>query len=146
MSTANELPAMSKLGVIFLTWRRCLQKRLLPYGVMLKQLYVLRQLKKKEAMSPSQIAELLFCDRPTATSILHTMARNGWIESRQDPLNRKQHLVSLAAAGREKLASLSGFTLEPAFDPMGCFTEPEREQFEELLHKLHSHMKTMTDD
>jgi DNA-binding MarR family transcriptional regulator len=146
MDTASKLPAMSTLGVIFLTWRRCLQKRLLPFGITLKQLYVLRRLEKRESLSPSNIAEILFCDRPTATSILHTMTRNGWIESRKDPINRKRRQISLTAVGKEKLVSLAGFALEPDFDPLGCFVEKERKQFEELLQKLYRHMKTLPDE
>ena len=145
MSNGNELSGISILGVIFLTWRRCLQKRLHPRGITLKQLYVLRRLEKTGTLSPSRIAELLFCDRPTATSILNTMKRYGWIESAKDPKNRRHHLIRLSPAGREKLASLEGFTLDPDFDPMGCFTESEREVFTELLRKLHHHMKNMPD-
>jgi DNA-binding MarR family transcriptional regulator len=145
MSDASELQEMSQIGVIFLTWRRCLQKRLLPYGLTLKQLYVLRRLKKKETLSPSRIAELLFCDRPTATSILNAMKKHGWIESSQDPANRKHRSICLTPAGKEKLASLEGFSLEPDFDPMGCFTADERATFSILLQKLRAHMKTIPD-
>ena len=143
MKSTSKLSAMSSIGVIFLTWRRCLQKRLLPYGISLKQLYVLRRLQKYEVLSPSRIAELLFCDRPTATYILNTMKRYGWIESGKDPQNRKMRRIRLTDAGREKLLSLSGFSLEPAFDPMACFTEPEHRQFEDLLSKLYDHIKSM---
>ena len=133
MNAKSELSVLSRIGVIFLTWRRCLQKRILPHGISLKQLHILRQLQKKEALSPSEIAELLFCDRPTATSILNTMKRYGWVESGKDPLNLKKQRVILTYAGREKLASLVGFALEPSFDPMACFTKEERLQFEALL-------------
>lgn len=146
MKSTNELPVMSKIGAIFLTWRRCLQKRLLPHDISLKQLYVLRRLQKNEALSPSRIAEMLFCDRPTATYILNTMRRYGWIESGKDPRNLKMRQVRLTAAGREKLNSLSGFSLEPAFDPMGCFSQEERRQFEDLLAKLFDHIQTLPDD
>ena len=134
---------MSRIGVIFLTWRRCLQKRIQPYGITLKQMYILRRLQKRDFLHPSEIAELLFCDRPTATSILHTMKRNGWIISERDPLNMKKQRVILTDSGREKISSLSGFSLEPSFDPMACFTEEERLQFDGMLQKLEDHMKNL---
>ena len=146
MKTTNELPVMSQIGVIFLAWRRRLQKRILPQGITLKQLYVLRQLQKNEALAPSHIADMLFSDRPTATYILNIMKRYGWIERGKDPRNLRMRLVRLTETGKEKLNSLSGFTLEPAFDPMGCFTQEERRQFEDLLSKLFHHIKTMPDE
>jgi DNA-binding MarR family transcriptional regulator len=146
MSAAHKISQMSRIGVIFLTWRRCLQKRILPHGITLKQLYVLRRLQVKEVLYPSDIASLLFCDRPTATSILNTMKRKGWIMSAQDPLNMKKQRVILTDAGKEKVYSLSGFSLEPAFDPMACFTEEERSQFDILLQKLAAHMKNLPNE
>lgn len=140
MNTADKMSSISRIGVIFLTWRRCLQKRILPHGITLKQLYILRRLQKKEVLYPSEIASLLFCDRPTATTILNTMKRKGWIMSTQDPLNMKKQRIILTDAGREKLSSLSGISLEPAFDPMACFTQEERSQFEILLQKLADHI------
>ena len=143
MKTSNELPTMSRLGIVFLTWRRYLQRRILPYGVTLKQHYVLRSLQKHETLSPSHIAELLFCDRPTATFILNTMKKNEWIASQKDPRNLKQREISLTAKGRETLASLSGFYPDSAFEPLSCFTDDERMQFDALLRKLHQHLKTI---
>ena len=145
MNASNEMPAMSRIGVIFLTWRRCLQKRILPYGISLKQLHVLRRLQKRGILSPSEIATMLFCDRPTATYILQTMRRYGWIESTTDPENRKRRRVRLTLAGWKKLDSMSDFILEPDFDPLGCFTQTERTQFEYLLGKLSDHMETLPD-
>lgn len=146
MNAMNNMPPMSRIGVIFLTWRRCLQKRIQPYGITLKQLYILRRLQKKDFLYPSDVAVLLFCDRPTATSILHTMQRKGWIISVRDQLNMKKQRVMLTDAGREKVSSLSGFSMEPAFDPMACFTLEERSQFEVLLQKLASHMRNLPDE
>lgn len=146
MNSVNKMSTMSRIGVIFLTWRRCLQKRIQPYGITLKQLYILRRLQKGDFLYPSEVAALLFCDRPTATSILHTMKRKGWIISERDPLNMKKQRVILTDAGREKGSSLSGFSLEPAFDPMACFTKEERPQFEALLQKLSAHMKNLPNE
>jgi DNA-binding MarR family transcriptional regulator len=146
MNIQNKMPTMSRIGVIFLTWRRYLQKRIQPCGITLKQLYILRRLQKKDFLYPSEIAALLFCDRPTATSILHTMKNKGWIVSERYPLNMKKQRIILAEAGKEKLSSLSNFSTEPAFDPMACFSPDERVQFEMLLQKLASHMKCIANE
>ena len=54
-----KLSIMAKIGVIFLTWRRHLQKDLVPHKITLKQQYILKQLTRKSFLYPSEIAEML---------------------------------------------------------------------------------------
>lgn len=139
---ASNPPAMSRIGVIFLTWQRYLQKQLVPHQITLKQQFVLRKLAAKPSLNPSQIAEMLYCDRPTATVILNNMERQGWIRKGKDPHNRKLVHITITEEGREKLASLQ-LAFEPAqgFDPLSCFSEEEHEQLNLLLNKLNDHMQ-----
>jgi hypothetical protein len=74
---------ISRIGVIALTRSRRLQRQLLPHGLTLKQLHVLQELTRREVLNPSQIAETLFADRPTATVIIRNRRRLGSQE--QDP-------------------------------------------------------------
>ena len=60
VSTKLSLPVMSRLGVIFLTWRRYLENGIRPYGITLKQQYLLRQLSAEGFLYPSDIADKLF--------------------------------------------------------------------------------------
>jgi DNA-binding MarR family transcriptional regulator len=135
---------MSRLGVAFLTWRRYLQKSLNPLGVTLKQQYVLRQLARSEPLYPSDIARMLFCDRPTATVVLDNLAKQGWIERSKDPANRKFTLITLTPAGRQKLDALAALQPEP-FDPLACFSEEEIRQLSDLLAKLNRHLAPLND-
>jgi len=132
---------MSRLGIVFLTWRRHLESDIRPYGITLPQQYLLRQLAEKD-LHPSQIADLLFCDRPTATVVIDNMKRYGWVTSETDSIDGRQRIVRLTEAGREKLKELEGMPEEPV-DPLACFTEGEREEFERLLIKLHGHFEAL---
>jgi DNA-binding MarR family transcriptional regulator len=49
--------------------------------------------------------------------------------------------VSISEVGREKLASLDAAAPTKTFDPLSCFSTDEKAQFEELLIKLHRHIK-----
>lgn len=138
MSKTN-MPLMSKLGVVFLTWRRSLQKDLLPHKITLKQQYLLKQLSKNEFFYPSQIAEMLFCDRPTATVIIKNMERNAWIIRQQDDENRKQVKIRITEAGRRKLEEMkeaAASSDSDGYDPLDCLTEGERKQLDSLLTKV----------
>lgn len=139
----SKLPLMSGLGIVFLTWRRQLQRDMLPHRVTLKQHYVLKQLEKYDHLFPSQIADILFCDRPTATVIIKNMEREGWIRRDKDPENGKQTLVTITEQGRYKLNSIDKdvHTIgKHTIDPTECFTEAEKAEFERLLSKLRRYM------
>lgn len=139
----DKLPVMSKLGVVFLKWRRYLQKDLVSHKITLKQHYVLKQLVRKEFLYPSQIADMLFCDRPTATVIIKNMEREGWIKREKDPENGKQILVSITSEGVTKLDSVEKDIRTEgnhAVDPVECLTGEEREELRRLLTKLSDYM------
>jgi DNA-binding MarR family transcriptional regulator len=133
---------MDRLGVAFLTWRRYLQRKLVPHNITLKQAFVLRQLVRKDFLYPSQIARLLFCDRPTATVVVRNMERQGWVARRKDTENQKYVRVNITERGKEKLAEIQHH-LEitgSSFDPLACFSEEEMGELEKLLTKLNKHL------
>lgn len=143
------LSLMSKLGIAYLTWTRLLQRDLVPHKITLKQQYVLGQLVKKDFLYPSQIADMLFCDRPTASVIIKNMEREKWIRREKDIENAKQIRIYITEEGRQKLASLKG-TSGPEdmarYDPLQCLTEEEKEQLDLLMNKVLSHINANKND
>lgn len=133
---------LSRLGVAFLTWRRYLQRNLLVHDITLKQLYVLRQLDRAVYLYPSDIADMLFCDRPTATVILDNLEKQDWIRRERDIENRKFIRISITPSGRQKLADL-GAVEWGTVDPLADFTEEEIQQFDHLLKKLKKNLDTL---
>lgn len=142
MSEEKKLPIMSRLGIIFLTHRRYLEKTAKSNDLTLKQYYILRQLIRKEYLNPSEIADLLFCDRPTATVIIDNLKKYGYITKEKDIQDGKRIQVKITEQGREQVKKAQeAFDQYTDFDPLACFTEEEKKTFEELLIKLHQHMK-----
>jgi DNA-binding MarR family transcriptional regulator len=140
MENRRSLPVMSRLGVVFLTWRRHLESGVRPYGVTLKQQYLLRQIAAKEFLYPSDVAEMLFCDRPTATVVINNLKKYGFVQSEKDETNGRRQKVTLTQAGREKAEELANIP-EDAIDPLACYSKEEKAEFERLLIKLHRHLK-----
>ena len=135
---------MPAISYAFLNYKRHLQKEILPYGITLKQFYVLRQLEKIGDLNPSEIAEMLFCDRPTATVLIKNMEKQGWVKRELDPDDSRRLRVSLEPEGQAKMKELARkFTnsQKDSFDPLSCFTNREKEQFAKLLEKLNLHLK-----
>ena len=126
---------MSIMGTVFLSYRRGLQKKLLPLGGTLKQHYVLRQLIKREYLLPSEIAEELYCDRPTASVIIKNLLKQGWITKYKDPANGKYFRITITEKGREQAEKACG-VIHPEYDPLSVLDAEERKQFIVLLKKI----------
>ena len=135
MSAIRTQTEMSIMGTIFLSYRRALQKKLVPFGSTLKQHYVLQQLIKRERMQPSEIAEELYCDRPTASVVIRNLQKRGWIKKEKDPDNGKFFWVTITGKGRKQLEKTKGALL-PDIDPLSYLNADERKQLAVLLRKM----------
>jgi DNA-binding MarR family transcriptional regulator len=121
-------------------------RHLVPYGITLKQAFVLGRLERREYLLPSKIASLLFCDRPTATVIVKNMEKRGWIRRERDTADRRQMRVIITDAGRRKLDEIQEHVWDPiesSFDPLGCFDRSEVEALDELLGRLVEHLRQL---
>lgn len=130
---------MNKLGLLYLSWTRKLKQQLVPHGITLKQQFVLKKLLNTPFLYPHQIADMLYCDRPTATVIIRNMLKQGWIEKVDDDENRKQYKVILTTSGRDKWVSLNGASGKAdmeRFDPLKCLSEEERQQLDQIISKV----------
>jgi DNA-binding MarR family transcriptional regulator len=59
-------------------------------------------------LTPSELAEIERIKRPTATRILRVLGEAGLVDRAPDPDDRRSSLVSVNAAGRERLRRLRG--------------------------------------
>ena len=136
------------LAESFLTWRRYRQGLLAPYGITLQQAFVLRRIQRDGTLHPSQIAELLYCDRPTASVVIRNMARQGWVDREPDPRNRKYANVGLTSEGQAKLDELAslGPRHDGVADPLAAFTRDELDEFLRLLKKLRAGLASLPED
>ena len=141
---SKKLPVMSRLGVVFLTWRRHLEKTTKSHSLTLNQYYILRQLKQKEYLNPSEIAEMLFADRPTATVVIDNLKKYGYVRKERDAEDGKRIRVSITEAGIRQVDEAEKDMEEmTTFDPLACLSEEEKQTLEALLVKMQNHMKNL---
>jgi DNA-binding MarR family transcriptional regulator len=146
MPQGKRPPIMEAIGMAFLTWKRHAQKEIQPYGVTLKQFQVLRQLGEKGTLYPAEIADMLFCDRPTATVVIKNMEKQGWVKRELDPNDLRRFKVTLESAGQGKLKEIPWDRPDykkRRFKPTACFTSQEKMQFKKLLAKLNEHFEQL---
>ncbi len=144
MPKEKKQTMMRAVGMAHLKWKRYSQKEILPYKITLNQLEVLRQLKRKGVLYPTDIANMLFCDRPTATVVIKNMEKKGWVKRQLDSNDFRRFKVSLESAGKNKLKEISWEHPDHKrmkFQPASCFTHQERDQFNKLLTKLNEHLE-----
>lgn len=127
---------IARMGMIFLSRRRYHSVRAAKYGITLKQLFVLGYLARHGETTPSRIAELLFCDRPTASVILANCAKHGWISKTRDPVDGRSYVIRAEEAGLDLVRRVEGDgALEGAPDPLDFLDVESRREFGEILRQ-----------
>jgi DNA-binding MarR family transcriptional regulator len=135
---------MDRISIIHLTWKRYVQKQLAQLGITPKQLFLLRRLRETEFLSPSQMARLVFCDRPTVTIIIRNLEKRGWVRACQDPDNRRQKRVAITPRGKAKLESIPGRCFQigsTTLDPFEGLSGDELRALNELLRRVVRHQR-----
>lgn len=106
----------------------------------LPQCKVLVRLEKNQGVSQARLAELTEIEPMSMVRILDRMERDGWIERRPDPADRRARRLYLTRRARpllERIWSLAETTLAEAFTGI---PSAERDRFIELLARLHANL------
>ncbi len=137
--------ALSQMAQVMHMFKQYRRAHVTAFGVTVPQFDVLMQLDRRGELHPSQIADLLFIDRPTTSVILRNLERRGWVERDRDEANRKYVVIRITDAGREKLRELSDAEARQAghFDPLSCYTVEELARLEGMLDRLIAHFRNL---
>jgi DNA-binding MarR family transcriptional regulator len=103
---------------------------------------VLKQLSRRDFLRPSDIADALFCDRPTASVVIHNLAASGWVSIGVDPLNVRQRQVRISEAGRATLRAAENAlaAVRKSFDPLSSLGRDEKQGLLSSLTKLEKYL------
>lgn len=133
------MDAIARMGVIFLSRRRLHAENLRPYGLTLKQLFLLQWARAEGRLSPSEAARLLFCDRPTATVIVGNCVKKGWLSKRRSVEDGRAVVLELSEEGRALLGLVEaeGRLDLGIGDPLDALGAGERAAFVASLKKVY---------
>lgn len=137
------MDAVTRMGVIFMARRRLAAQNAKTFGITLKQLFLLRWVRGKGSLSPSEAARLLFCDRPTATVIVRNCEKKGWLTRRRSEADGRSVILELAEPGaailtRIDAAAVPGLAAGGLVgDPLDALGVEERRVFEASLKKVY---------
>jgi DNA-binding MarR family transcriptional regulator len=97
---------------------------------------VLALLDKGSVGTQLAIAETLDFDKGQVVALLELLEREGLVERRRDPEDRRRHIVSLTAAGRRQLATFRGIVHRLTDELLAPLDPGEREVLRGLLSRL----------
>jgi DNA-binding MarR family transcriptional regulator len=110
--------------------------RIAPLGLTHGQFFMLVVLLDEDGALPSQLADKTALDRSTTTGLLDRLERDGWIERRPDPNDRRTLRVHLTAKTVEERQALLSIFEEVNGQFLRRFSRAEWIQFQTFLTRL----------
>lgn len=112
------------------------EKRLSPFGLTPPQYFVFNALWMDDGISMSELGELVSLDGSTLTGIIDRMEKNGYVERKLNPNDRRSVLVFLTDKARDMGPHILEFAGEFDAALKKPFSKEEMDAFERVLRSL----------
>ena len=117
-------------------FRAHLTKALEGTSVHMGQVVLLASLFAQNDLTQVQLTQVSGIEKSSVVLFLDALEKDGWVERRRHPTDRRAHLVHLTDRGRERFSAI-GLKLARAQDEaLSVFTPQERGLLEEMLLRL----------
>ena len=117
-------------------FRRLADQRLEPLGLSSGHLPVLTALMESEPMSQKALTERAAIEQPTMAATLGRMERDGIIERKPDPHDKRSFRFSLAPATRRKTVAIKAVIESMNVEALTSLPGKDQERFPEMLRKM----------
>lgn len=112
------------------------QSRLAPYGLTPSQYFVFAALWCEDGVTLGDLGEKVALDASTLTGIIDRMEREGFVQRRPDPEDRRAIRVFLTDKAREVGGQVEPIATELDAELRALFSKEDMETFERVLHVL----------
>lgn len=116
--------------------RRLADQRLEPLGLSSGHLPVLTALMENDSMSQKALTESADIEQPTMAATLARMERDGIIERRPDPHDKRSFRFSLAPAVRDKAGAIKAVIESMNVVALASLPREDQGKFPEMLRKM----------
>jgi len=115
---------------------RAIDRRLKPVGLSCAHMPVMFALGDGRELSQKALAEAAAIEQPTMAATLSRMERDGLVQRRPDPRDRRAALFSLTPQAREKTGAVLAAAREVNARALGALDAAERALFLDMLARV----------
>jgi DNA-binding MarR family transcriptional regulator len=134
-----------QLGAVGRKITRYYKDKIASLGLTHGQFFMLVALFEEDGMLPSQLADKTALDRPTTTGLLDRLERDGWIERRLDPTDRRTLRVHLTSKARQARQAVISIFEETNGQFLSRFSPEEWKLFQSFLRRLEGGLALKSD-
>jgi DNA-binding MarR family transcriptional regulator len=121
-------------------WVRLFEQRLPQLGMTFTQCKVLVFLSRNEGTTQAKLAEASDTEPMTLVRVLDRMERDGWIERRPDPADRRAYRLHLRPDSNPVLAEILRIAEKARNEALAGFTAAQREQLMEMMEHVRANL------
>jgi DNA-binding MarR family transcriptional regulator len=122
---------------------RLFEQRVPQLGVTFTQCKVLVLLSRNEGTTQAKLAEVSETEPMTLVRVLDRMERDGWIERRADPSDRRAYRLYLKPASSPVLAEVLRIGEKIRAEALAGLSSEQREQLMNMLEQVRSNLVTL---
>ncbi|MDN3669992.1 MarR family transcriptional regulator [Echinicola jeungdonensis] len=111
------------------------------FDVTVDQWVVLKNLSENEALSQTDLTQLVFKDHPTLTRIIDILCKKGYVERVPHPEDRRSFQILLTQEGKEKVIQLKpqvSLIREKAWEKLD---KNDFEEFKRILNTIYNNLQ-----
>lgn len=112
------------------------REEIVSYGLTHGQFFLIIAIMEEEGLLPSELADKTSQDRPTITGLLDRLEKDGWIERKTDPRDRRSLRIYLGPRANESRADILRLFEETNQKFLDRFSSREWNQMQSFLVRL----------
>jgi len=105
---------------------------------------ILASLYAENDLTQSQLTQICHVEKSSVVLFLDALEKDGWVERRRHPTDRRAHCVHLTASGTQRFTDIGQRLHLLETQNLTCFTPEERTQLEALLLRLVGHLEALS--
>jgi len=134
------------LTILGESFSRLIRDALAEHGLKPRHLRILDLLADRGPVGQRELAELMGIDHSVVVQLLNPLEADRLIRRERDKVDRRRHVVTIAAAGKRRLAEADQAFRDAEDAFFGTLAADEREQLHALLSRLREAAPAPADD
>lgn len=146
MIILNHPSTIKDISTIFINMNYCINKKLEKYGFKRTHFHILHYLYNNEGCSQNELVNTFLLDKVKVTKTLTLLEKNGYIEKKKDPKDKRINGVYLTTQGKNIQNDLHDILFEINNKLINNISEEEELILKKLLEKISHNIFSLTNE